>query len=73
MKVEDKNLSFLFLRALVSKQYEKVNNSKKKMAFMADALSEIITQNSFLQMAVVKMLLQAMIIQLIIKLYLRKK
>ena len=46
MKVEDKNLSFLFLRALVSKQYEKVNNSKKKMAFMADALSEIITQNS---------------------------
>ncbi len=46
MKVEDKNLSFLFLRALVQKTKGSVNNYPKKMDYMADSISNIISQKS---------------------------
>ena len=39
MKVEDKNLTFLFLRALVSDDFGQVNNNQKKMDYMADEIS----------------------------------
>ena len=37
-EVEDKNLAFLFLRVLVSKEYGAVNNNLKKMSFMAESI-----------------------------------
>ena len=39
MKVEDKNLAFLFLRVLVSDDFGQVNNNQKKMDYMADEIS----------------------------------
>ena len=44
-EVEDKNLAFLFLRVLVSKEYGAVNNNLKKMSFMAESISNILELN----------------------------
>ena len=44
-KVENKNLSFLFLRVLVSEDYGAVNKNQKKMSFMAKSISNILELN----------------------------